>query len=112
ALSGEIRVPAAGAAPSEHDTARRTNAQATAGLPAGDHRDVSVHDAAHVPPQSRLLVVDRRDMAEPRVRRRRTAVPGPDSTLEPRPSGLAFRRGGLDVQRTCEHLLVLVHPAD
>src|SRR5882757_9759849 len=78
--------------------------------PAIDHRNVSVHDIASNSCGPRLLVVDRRDLAKPRPGRYRGAMPGTDSSVEPRSSRLAACRGSLGVPGACEHLLVLVRP--
>ncbi len=87
-------------------------AQTAAIPPADDHRNVPVDNVAPVRSRPRLLVVDRWDIAEPRLRGCRAAMPGPNSTVESRSSCLAICRGSLGVQCACEHLLVLVHPAD
>src|SRR5258708_25638980 len=80
--------------------------------PAIDHRNVSLHDIASNSWVPRVLVVDRRDLAEPRPRGYRGAMPRTDSSVEPRSSRLANCRGSLGVAGACEHLLVLVRPTD
>src|SRR5882757_10406513 len=80
--------------------------------PAIDHRNVSVHDIASNSCGPRLLVVDRRDLAKPRPGRYRGAMPGTDSSVQPRSARLAACRGSLGVPGACEHLLVLVRPTD